>query len=335
MKSYVLNEFGIDSLRQTEMEVPKVASGQVLVRFHSASLNYRDLMMVKGIYNPKLKMPLVPLSDGAGEVVAVGEGVTKWKAGDRVMPIFMQGWIDGPINFSKARTALGGDLDGCLRDFGVFSEEGLVRIPEGLSYEEAATLPCAAVTAFNALFESGNAVSGETVLVQGTGGVSVFATQFAHAVGCRVIATSSSDEKLARLKELGAEDLINHRDRDDWDKATLELTDRRGVDHVIEVGGAGTMSRSVNAVRLGGHIAVIGVLSGKGSIDPTQILMKALRMHGIFVGSREMFERMNGFIEEHSIKPVIDKVFSFDQAPEALRLMERQGHFGKIVIKIS
>lgn len=335
VRAYELKEFGIDSLRSSETVMPVPEGNQVLVRFHAASLNYRDLMMVTGIYNPKLRMPIVPLSDGAGEVVAVGEGVTKWNVGDRVMPIFMQGWIDGPIDFSKARTALGGDLDGCLREFGVFSAEGLVRIPAHLTYEEAATLPCAAVTAFNALFESGNAVSGETVLVQGTGGVSVFATQFAHAVGCRVLATSSSDDKLARLKALGADESINYRDREDWDKATLELTDRRGVDHVVEVGGAGTMAKSVNAVRLGGHIAVIGVLSGKGSIDPTPILMKALRMNGIFVGSRKMFERMVGFIEEHSIKPVIDKVFSFDQAPEALRLMERQGHFGKIVIKIS
>jgi len=335
MRSFQLNQFGIDNLRPTDADLPEAAVGQVLVRFHAASLNYRDLMMVNGIYNPKLKMPVVPVSDGAGEVVAVGGDVTKWKAGDRVMPIFMQGWMDGPIDFSKARTALGGDLDGCLREFGVFPAEGLVRIPEHFSYEEAATLPCAAVTAFNALFESGNAVSGETVLVQGTGGVSVFATQFAHAIGCRVIGTSSSDEKLARLGELGAQHLINYRDRGDWDRAVLELTDRRGVDHVVEVGGAGTMPKSMNAVRIGGHIAVIGVLSGKGSIDPTMILMKALRMHGIFVGSREMFERMVDFIEEHSIKPVIDQVFPFDRAAEAFRSMENQKHFGKIVIRIS
>jgi len=291
-------------------------------------------MMVTGVYNPKLRMPIVPLSDGAGEIVGIGEGVTKWKIGDRVMPIFMQGWIDGPIDFSKARTALGGDLDGCLREFGVFPAEGLVGIPEGYSFEEAATLPCAAVTAFNALFDSGNAVAGDTVLVQGTGGVSVFATQFASALGCKVIATSSSDEKLARLASLGVDESINYSKRDDWDKAVLEITGKRGVDHVVEVGGAGTMGKSVNAVRLGGHIAVIGVLSGKGSIDSTLILMKALRMHGIFVGSREMFERMVSFIDKHSIKPVIDRVFSFDEAREALAHMESQKHFGKIVIRI-
>jgi NADPH:quinone reductase-like Zn-dependent oxidoreductase len=335
MRAFELKRFGVENLEISDVALDRPTSGDVLVRFHATSINYRDLMMVNGIYNPKLRMPIIPFSDGAGEVVEVGEGVTRWKVGDRVMPIFMQGWIDGPIEFGKARTALGGDLDGCLREFGVFSQEGLVRIPDGYSFEEAATLPCAAVTAYNALFESGNAVSGETVLVQGTGGVSVFATQFANAIGCRVIGTSSSDEKLSKLGELGATDLVNYRKNEDWDKVVLELTERRGVDHVIEVGGAGTMQRSVNSVRLGGHIAVIGVLSGKGSVDPTLILMKALRMHGIFVGSREMFERMVSFIETHSIKPVIDSVFSFDEVPEALHHMESQKHFGKIVIKIS
>ena len=335
MKAYEIKQFGVEFLGVSEIEPEAPRLGEVLIRFHAASLNYRDLMMVTGVYNPKLRMPIVPLSDGAGEVVEIGEGVTKWKIGDRVMPIFMQGWIDGPIDFAKARTALGGDLDGCLREFGVFSEAGLVRIPGGYSYEEAATLPCAAVTAFNALFDSGSAVAGDTVLVQGTGGVSVFATQFASAIGCKVIATSSSDEKLARLQLLGADELINYSKRDDWDKAVLEITEKKGVDHVIEVGGAGTMSKSVNAVRLGGHIAVIGVLSGKGNIDPTSILMKALRMHGIFVGSRVMFETMVSFIEKHSIKPVIDHVFSFDEVQKALVHMESQKHFGKIAIKIS
>jgi NADPH:quinone reductase-like Zn-dependent oxidoreductase len=335
MRAFELKRFGIGNLESSEVGIEGPETGEVRVRFHATSLNYRDLMMIDGIYNPRLRMPIVPLSDGAGEIVEVGEGVTRWKVGDRVMPIFMQGWIDGPIDFGKARTALGGDLDGCLRDFGVFSQEGLVRIPEGYSFEEAATLPCAAVTAYNALFESGNAVSGESVLVQGTGGVSVFATQFAEAAGCHVIGTSSSDDKLSKLGELGAAELINYSEYEDWDKVVLELTERRGVDHVIEVGGAGTMQRSVNSVRLGGHIAVIGVLSGKGSIDPTLILMKALRMHGIFVGSREMFERMVSFIETHSIKPVIDRVFPFDQVPQALRHMESRKHFGKIVIKVS
>jgi NADPH:quinone reductase-like Zn-dependent oxidoreductase len=334
MKSYEITSFGIDSLTPVERARPVVEAGQVLVRFHAVSLNYRDLMMVKGLYNPKLQMPIVPCSDGAGEVVEVGAGVTEWKVGDRVMPIFMQGWLDGEIEFTKARTALGGDLDGTLREFGTFNENGLVAVPDGLTFEEAATLPCAAVTAYNALFESGKIEPSDSVLIQGTGGVSVFALQFAHALGCRTIVTSSSDEKLARAQALGADERINYRVREDWDKAVLELTAKRGVDHVVEVGGAGTMQKSAAAAKIGGHIAVIGVLSGKGSFDPTTVLMKALRMHGIFVGSREMFESMNRFIEKHGIKPVVDRVFAFEDAPEAFKHMESQKHFGKIVIKI-
>lgn len=334
MKAYEITQFGIENLALVEREMPVAKSDEVVVKFHAASLNYRDLMMVAGRYNPNLKMPIVPCSDGAGEVVAVGESVTRWKVGDRVMPSFMQGWIDGDIEFRKARTALGGDLDGTLRQFGAFNEQGLVAIPDTLTYEEAATLPCAAVTAYNALFESGGLEKSESVLLLGTGGVSIFALQFAHAVGCRTIITSSSDDKLLRAEELGANETINYARRDDWDKAVLELTEKRGVDHVVEVGGAGTMAKSVAAARMGGNVAVIGVLSGKGDFDPTMILMKALRMHGIFVGSRAMFERMNRFIEMHSIHPVIDRVFSFDQVHEAFRHMESQEHFGKIVIKI-
>jgi len=334
MKAYEINEFGIENLALVEREKPEPQANEVLVKFHAASLNYRDLMMVKGFYNPKLKMPVVPLSDGAGEVAAVGESVTKWKVGDRVCPIFMQDWIDGEIDFQKARTALGGDLDGCLREFGVFGENGLVAIPEHLSYEEAATLPCAAVTAHNALMVSGNIKIGDSVLLQGTGGVSIFALQFASVYGCRTIITSSSDEKLNRAKELGANDLINYKEREDWDKAVLDLTEKRGVDHVVEVGGAGTLQRSMNAARMGGHVAVIGVLAGKGDFNPATILMKAVKMQGIFVGSRQMFEDMNRLISQHSLKPVIDKTFAFDEAKDALKHMESASHFGKIVVKI-
>jgi len=334
MKAFEINEFGIENLTLTGRDEPKPKAGEVLVKFHAASLNYRDLMMVKGFYNPKLKTPIVPLSDGAGEVVSVGEQVTKWKVGDRVCPIFMQGWTDGEIDFSKARTALGGDLDGCLREFGIFSEDGLVTIPEHLSYEEAATLPCAAVTAYNALFASGCLKPDDTVLLQGTGGVSIFALQFASVFGCRTIITSSSDEKLNRAKELGADELINYKEREDWDKAVLDLTEKRGVDHVVEVGGAGTLQRSVNAVKMGGHVAVIGVLSGKGDFNPAAILMKAVKLQGIFVGSRQMFERMNQMICQHSLKPVIDRTFAFDETKDALKYMESGSHFGKIVVKI-
>ncbi|MBA2495141.1 MAG: NAD(P)-dependent alcohol dehydrogenase [Acidobacteria bacterium] len=336
MKAYEINEFGIDNLTLTEREKPETKATEVLVKFHAASLNYRDLMMVKGVYNPKLKTPLVPLSDGAGEVVAVGESVTKWEVGDRVCPIFMQGWLDGAIDVTKARTALGGDIDGCLREFGLFSENGLVRIPDHLSYQEAATLPCAAVTAYNALYVSGMIKPAETILLQGTGGVSIFALQFASVYGCRTIITSSSDEKLQRARELGANETINYKEREDWDKAVLELTEKCGVDHIVEVGGAGTMQKSLNAVKMGGHIAVIGVLAGKGEFNPTSILMKAVKMQGIFVGSRQMFEQMNLMLCQHNhLKPVIDKVFEFNEVKDALKYMESGSHFGKIVVKVN
>ena len=335
MKAYEIQQFGIDELALVERERPIPNANEVLVKFHAASLNYRDLMMVKGWYNPRLKMPLVPFSDGAGEVVEIGEAVTKFKVGDRVCPIFMQGWLDGEVSFQKARTALGGDIDGVLREFGTFNENGLVSIPDNLSYEEAATLPCAGVTAYNALFISGGLKPDDTILLQGTGGVSIFALQFASHFGAKTIITSSSDEKLKKAQELGADELINYKNREDWDKAVLELTEKRGVDSIVEVGGAGTMQRSVNAVKMGGHIAVIGVLSGKGGgINPVNILQKSIKMHGIFVGSRQMFEDMNRLIAQHNIQPVIDKVFVFDQAREALKTMESASHFGKIVVKI-
>lgn len=335
MKSYEIQEFGIENLALVERETPEPKENEVLVKFHAASLNYRDLMMVKGFYNPRLKMPLVPFSDGAGEVVEVGESVTKWKVGDRVCPIFMQGWLDGEVNFQKAKTALGGDIDGCLREFGAFDENGLVAIPAHLSFEQAATLPCAAVTAYHALFESGKLHANDTVLLQGTGGVSIFALQFASHFGAKTIITSSSDEKLQKAKELGADELINYKTREDWDRAVLELTEKRGVDSIVEVGGAGTMKKSVAAVKMGGHIAVIGVLSGNGEgVNPVSLLQKSIKMHGIFVGSRQMFEDMNRLISANHIKPVIDKVFEFSEVREALKYMETGAHFGKIVVKI-
>lgn len=335
MKAYEIQEFGIDNLILVDREKPTPKEAEVLVKFHAASLNYRDLMMVKGWYNPKLKTPLIPLSDGACEVVEIGEKVSKFKVGDRVMPTFMQGWQDGPIAFEKAKTALGGDLDGCLREFGCFDQNGLVCIPDHLSYEEAATLPCAALTAFNALFESGGLKPDDTILLQGTGGVSIFALQFASVLGNRIIMTSSADEKLQKAKMLGATDLINYKTNEDWDKTVLDLTGNHGVDHIVEVGGAGTLAKSLNAIRMGGHIAVIGVLSGQGEINPITILMKAVRLQGIFVGSRQMFEAMNLMLTQHEyIKPVIDKIFEFDEIKDALKYMESGSHFGKIVVRI-
>jgi len=334
MKAYEVRQFGLENLVMTEREEPRPSAREVVVRFRAASLNYRDLMFVKGSYNPRAKLPAVPFSDGAGEVVEVGGEVSRWKAGDRVCPIFTQGWLEGPPTARKNRTALGGgDLDGVLREFGAFDEQGLVAIPEHLSYEEAATLPCAGVTAWHALVNSGNLRAGQTVLALGTGGVSVFALQFAKAHGARVIITSSSGEKLARARELGADETVNYRETPDWDKEVLRLTGGAGVDHVVEVGGAGTLPKSVAAVRVGGHVCLIGVLSGGGQFDPRGLLMKTVRLQGVFVGSRLMFEEMNHAVSADGLRPVVDKVFAFEEARAALEHMEAGSHFGKIVVR--
>ncbi len=336
MKLYHYRQFGLENLILTDRNPPQPAAREALVKLHAASLNYRDLLFARGIYNPHARFPAIPLSDGAGEVVAIGPEVTRWKAGDRVCPIFMQGWLEGPRTPDKARTSLGGgDLDGVLREFGAFHEDGLVRVPDHLSFEEAATLPCAAITAWHALVEFGRIKAGQTILTLGTGGVSIFAIQFAKMHGARVIATSSSDEKLARVRELGAAETINYKTTPDWDKAVLDLTHGLGVDHVVEVGGAGTLPRSINATRLEGRIALIGVLASGGGFDPLKVLMKTLCVQGIFVGSREMFEAMNRAITANQLRPVVDRTFAFGKAREALDLMAGGSHFGKIVVQIA
>lgn len=335
MKAIVIQgSFGLGSLAQVDLPDPKPGPGQIVVKMRAASLNYRDLMMVKGQYNPRQPLPLVPLSDGVGEVVELGEGVTRVKKGDRVCPIFAQGWIDGAFDADKAKTTLGGPLPGMLSEYTLVSAEGVVKPPAHLSDEEAAALPCAAVTAWNALFGQSRLAPGETVLVQGTGGVSIFALQFAHITGARVIVTSSSDAKLERAKALGAWATINYKTLPDWDKRALELTGGVGVDHVVEVGGAGTLARSMRAARLAGTVSVIGVLSGGAQeMSVIPVLMKHLRLQGILVGSRAMFEAMNRAIEASSLRPVLDKVFSFGEAKEALSYMESGSHFGKIVLR--
>jgi NADPH:quinone reductase-like Zn-dependent oxidoreductase len=317
-----------------EREKPEPGPNEVVVRFHAASLNFRDLMFVKGTYNPRAKLPAIPLSDGAGEVVQVGSDVSRWKTGDRVCPVFNQSWLEGRPSLQKNRATLGaGDLDGVAREYGAFNENGLVRVPEHLSFEEAATLPCAGVTAWNALVESGRLRAGDTVLTLGTGGVSVFALQFSKMHGAAVIATSSSVDKLNRARELGANETINYRLTPDWDKEVSSLTNNIGVDHIVEVGGTGTLSKSVNSARIGGHIALIGVLASGGDFDPRRILMKGVRLQGIFVGSRQMFEDMNSAIEVNRMRPVIGRIFAFEELTEALKYMETGSHFGKIVLK--
>lgn len=341
MRAYPIRQFGLDHLEQAELPMLQMAPGMVLIRVHAVSLNYRDLMVVKGLYNPKMELPRIPCSDGAGEVVAIGEGVGGVKVGDRVCGIFMQRWLDGPLTAERSKAALGGDVDGVLAEYVLLAENGVVRFPEHLSYEEAATLPCAGVTAWNALQSAGvpalPVLPGETVVTQGTGGVSIFALQFAKLLGARVIGTSSSEEKLTRAYGLGLDAGCNYRQRPEWSKWVSEVTGGKGADRIIEVGGAGTFGQSLRAARVGGMIAQIGVLSGSATSEPlalTPILHKQLRVQGIYVGSRAMFEQMNAAIAKAELHPVIDRVFDFDQAREAFLHMHSASHFGKIVIRI-
>jgi NADPH:quinone reductase-like Zn-dependent oxidoreductase len=333
MKVVELHTFALDSLAVGERPEPRPGPGQLLIRVRACSLNYRDLLILKGLYNKRLPLPLVPLSDGAGEVVAVGEGVTRVGVGDRVAGCFMPTWIDGEPTEAKAKSALGGGGPGMLAEYVVLPAEGVVRVPDHLSDEEAATLPCAAVTAWHALVSEGGVKAGDVVLTQGTGGVSVFALQFAKLLGARVIATSGSDAKLTRVLQMGASDGINYKTTPEWGGKARELTGA-GVDHVVEVGGAGTMPESMRAVRMGGRISLIGVLSGAGQFNPTPVLMKNLRVQGIFVGSREMFEDMNRAFALHKLRPVIDRVFPMSDIRAALHHLESGAHFGKVVIRV-
>lgn len=336
MRALVLEgNFGIENLTLKERDVPKAGPGQVVLKMKAGSLNYRDLATVTFGGNPKL-LPLVPLSDGCGEVMEVGEGVSRLAKGDRVAPSFFQGWISGgPVAELLGPTALGSPIDGCAQEYMVLSAEGVSRAPKNLSDEEVACLPCAALTAWRALVVEGNIKAGDTVLVQGTGGVSIFALQFAKAMGARVIVTSSSDEKIERAKKLGADAAINYRETPDWEIEARKLTGGRGVDHVVEVGGADTFPRSIMAARVGGHIAVIGILSGlTKDVNVAAIFAQNLKISGITVGSRTHFEDMTRAIEQNDIHPVIDKRFALEDAQEAFRLMQDASHFGKIVLNI-
>ena len=334
MKCYVIpSPTGIDSLTLVERPDPTPGPRQILVRVRASSLNYRDLLTIEAKSARTAPKPdLIPLSDGAGEVVSVGRGVTRFKTGDRVAGCFMQRWFGGPIRESVMGSAMGGAIDGMLTELAVLEEEGAVLLPAHLSFEEGAALPCAAVTAWNALVVIGELKAGETVLVQGSGGVSIFALQFANLFGARVIATSSSAAKAQRLKQMGAEAVIDYKATPDWDVEALKLTGNRGVDITVEVGGAGTLPRSFLATRVGGRIAVIGLLTGAATVDPMPILRRNLRVQGLYVGSTEMFEAMNRAIEAGGLKPVIDRVFPFAEAKDAYRHLKSQQHFGKIVI---
>lgn len=325
--------YGIEHLKVAENPDPRPGPGQIVVAMRAASLNYRDLMTVKGSAG-RFALPLIPFSDGAGEVVAVGDGVTRVSYGDRVCPLFFQSWLSGPVTHESRTRELGGSLPGVLQEKMLIEAEGVSKFPAHLSFEEAATLPCAALTAWRAIAIEAPVGPGDTVLVQGTGGVSIFALQFAKARGAQVIVTSSSDAKLERARALGADKTINYKATPDWGARTRELTGGRGVDVVVEVGGENTFNQSLDAARVGGAVVVIGVLGGFSVPVMVPVLFgKNLHIFGISIGSREQFDDMCAHIERWKLKPVIDKTFAFGDIPKALRLMEVGGHFGKIAVR--
>lgn len=324
---------GLDGLKQATVSLPDPGPGEVRVRLRANSINYRDFSVISDPVARGIPLPRIPNSDGAGEVLAVGPGVHAFAPGDRVAGCFFQHWIDGPCTEEAMASALGGALDGVLAEEANLKADGVVKIPEHLSFAEAATLPCAGLTAWRALVDVGRVKAGDTVLLLGTGGVSIFALQFATLMGARVIVTSSSDDKLARARTLGAWQTVNYRRTPDWEQAVLEITEERGVDLTVEVGGPGTLGKSLAATRVAGTIAFIGVLAG-GQVDPLPIMRKSLTVQGVYVGSRNLFRAMNRAIEAARLRPVIDRTFGFDEAPEAYRAMQAAGHLGKLVIEI-
>jgi NADPH:quinone reductase-like Zn-dependent oxidoreductase len=326
--------WGLDALQVVERPDPKPGPGQVLVRMKAVSLNYRDFLMVHGMYGRgSAADSITPFSDGCGVVEAVGEGVTRVAPGDRVATMFFQGWISGPPTLEKLMTSLGHPIPGAGRELAVFSQEGLSKVPDFLTDEQVSTLPCAALTAWRALFEDASLQPGDTVVLQGTGGVSIFGLQFAHAAGYRTVITSSSDEKLARAKAMGASRGVNYKAEPEWSKAVREATGGRGADFIMEVGGGGTIEQSLQAIRIGGHIAIIGVVGGFGAgVNPAVLIGNSARLQGLSVGSRDMFEAMCKSIELHQIGPVVDKVFPWTEARAAFAAMQGGEHFGKIVL---
>jgi NADPH:quinone reductase-like Zn-dependent oxidoreductase len=329
----IRDDWSPDNIVAGERPDPEPGPGEVLLSMRAASLNYRDFVMANRGYGRRGgTLPLVPVSDGAGEVVAVGRGVSRVAVGDLVCPIFGQTWLTGQFRDELWEGLLGGPRDGVMQDYMVLSEEGVARSPRHMTAVQAATLPCAAVTAWNALVTQGGVATGDTVLVQGTGGVSLFALLFAKLRGAEVILTSSSDERLARARALGPDHLVNYREQPEWAKRVREITDGTGVDHVVEVGGAGTLAQSIRAVRAGGTISLIGVLSGgAGPLNLGPVVTRNVRLQGVTVGSREVFEAMAREMEEHRIVPPIDdRTFAFETVGEAIKAFARGGHFGKV-----
>lgn len=342
MKTWMLRSLGYDGLSLEESPDPTPGPGQVLLRMLSASLNSRDLQVVTGIY-PGSKLPLVPVSDGVGEVVAVGEGVTRVAVGDRVSPHLFRTWLRGPMKTSDWGSALGvGGNDGVLREYAVFDAEHVVKVPAHLTDDEASTLTIAGLTAWQSLFVADSVQAGDTILVQGTGGVSIFALQLAVAAGARVIVTSSSDAKLERAKALGAWATINYRTTPEWQEEARRLTGGEGVHHVVEV--VGDHRRSIRALRLGGALSVVGYLQnldlsgatriGVQETDVLGLILSNGRIYGIACGNRDSYEDMNRAIEIAGFHPVVDRTFAFEEAVDAMRYLESGSHFGKVCIRI-
>ena len=335
MRAYQIESFGsVDGIVLGSRGDPRPGTREILVRVRATSLNYRDLMVLKGGGRGPTRLGVVPLSDGAGEVVALGDGVSRFAVGDRVIGCFHPRWFGGPIKPDYLTDRLGANLDGMLAEYAVLSQEAAVPVPGDLSFEEAATLPCAAVTAWVALTGHGRVTAGDTVLTQGSGGVSIFALQFARLLGARVIATTSSAAKAERLKALGATAVINYVESPDWHEKVIELADGRGADCVVEIGGPGTLANSIKSLAVGGHISLIGSsLSRSGvMLDPLLLGGRGMTLGSISVGSRADFEAMNRAIALHCLRPVIDRVFPFEQALDAYRYFESRAHFGKVVI---
>jgi NADPH:quinone reductase-like Zn-dependent oxidoreductase len=332
MRAYeIVSDGGVDALALNSRPTPEPGPGEILLQMRASAINYRDLSTIEEPTARGIAYPRIPNSDGAGEVIAVGAGVSRFAPGDRVAGCFFQNWNDGQISAAAMASALGGGIDGVLAEEVVLNEQGAVRLPGHMSFAEGATLPCAGLTAWNCLIEQGGLTAGKTALFLGTGGVSIFGLQIAKMIGARAIITSSSDAKLARAAELGADDLINYRETPDWQAKVLELTDGAGVDVTIETGGGGTLEKTIEATRVGGTISLIGVLTG-GTINPSSVMRKSIRLQGVYVGNRRMFDEMNAAFALNQIRPVIDQVFDFEDARTAYHVMRAATHFGKLVV---
>ncbi len=334
MKAFALqNSFGLSNLCMVEVDDLPLQANEVKIKFQSQSINYRDLLMIEGLYNPRIKLPLIPLSDGSGVVCEVAPGISQFQVNDKVSPIFVQNWFQGKLPSDAMKYTLGGPLRGTLSEYGVYNVDNIVKIPNYLSFEEAAALPCAALTAWSALVTHAQIKKNDYVLILGTGGVALFALQIAKAFGAKTIITSSKKDKFPLLTDLGASHIIDRKQYPNWSKVVREITGKQGVDIVVELGGPGTLQQSIQAVQNGGHISLIGVLSNSNEVPALlPVIMRNITIQGILVGNKKQYVEMNEFFTKHKLRPIIDQAFSFAQSLEALQYLKSQSHFGKVCI---